>query len=134
MVIREPVADVMNKLNTSLTAGGPDGRYIPMMTAEGTLTFGDISAYHPEVTYIGQAWHTTTNLEYNDTINFLLKPEQDGKSTGVYAVSISQIAGAYGDDGQNYFNILQLFDSVKWENGYKLWNADSSCPAPSEKK
>eukprot|EP00600_Ochromonadales_sp_CCMP1393_P009826 CAMPEP_0174972644 /NCGR_PEP_ID=MMETSP0004_2-20121128/10752_2 /TAXON_ID=420556 /ORGANISM="Ochromonas sp., Strain CCMP1393" /LENGTH=154 /DNA_ID=CAMNT_0016222907 /DNA_START=29 /DNA_END=490 /DNA_ORIENTATION=- len=110
----ETTTEVMTKLNETLVKGGPDQRYIPQMTAEGTLTFGDLRPYDKPVDYIGQTWHTTTNLMYNDTINILLKPTELGKSTFVYAVSISQIAGAYGDDGQNYFNIKQLFDSVKW--------------------
>lgn len=127
--------EVMVKLNSTLTDGGPDKRYIPMLTAEGTQTFADIRAYHPEVDFIGQAWHTTTNLVYNDTINFLLKPENGGKSTGIFATSISQIAGAYGDDGQNYFNIKQLFDSISWTaGGYKMINADKSCPPPATKQ
>ena len=36
----EDTVAVMNKMNETINAGGPDGRYISMMTAEGTLTFG----------------------------------------------------------------------------------------------
>ncbi|KAJ1403923.1 hypothetical protein B484DRAFT_457444 [Ochromonadaceae sp. CCMP2298] len=129
----ETTEQVMVKLNSTISKGGPDSRYIPQMTAEGTMTFGDLRPYAKGVDFIGQAWHTTINLLYNDTINFLLKPQEGGKSTAVYAVSISQIAGAYGDDGQNWFNIDQLFSSIEWDNGYKLWNMDGSCPLAVEK-
>jgi hypothetical protein len=89
----ETTSQVMGKLNASIVAGGPDSRYIPMLTAEGTLTFGDLRPFDKDVDYIGQAWHTTANLLYNDTINFLLKPQEGGVSTAVYVASISQIAG-----------------------------------------
>mmetsp|Transcript_356 Transcript_356/g.653 ORF Transcript_356/g.653 Transcript_356/m.653 type:complete len:176 (-) Transcript_356:161-688(-) len=129
----ETSTEVMNKLNSSLVLGGPDKLYIPMMTAEGTLTFGDLRPFDKPVDFIGQAWHTTANLVYNDTVNILLTSTDAG--TDVYAFSISQIAGAYSDEGQNYFNIVQLFDSVKWNAGsYKLSQYDDSCPPPSNKK
>jgi hypothetical protein len=119
--------NVMKKLNSTIFSGGPDSRYISQMTAEGTLNFADIRPYKLHVDFIGQTWHTTTNLMYNDTINFLLKSHKN--DTNVFAVSISQIAGAYGDAGQGYFNIKQLFDSVDWDEGtYALKNADQSCP------
>jgi hypothetical protein len=41
--------------------------------------------------------------------------------------------GAYGDSGQNWFNINQLFESVTWESGYKMWNMDGSCPSEDAK-
>lgn len=95
-ILNETTTDVMNKLNNSITSGGPDFLYTPMMTAEGTLTFGDLRPYHPgEVDFIGQTVHTTINGLYNDTVNFLLKEASYG--TEVYAFSISQTAGAYGD-------------------------------------
>ena len=165
----------MGKLNSTLVEGGPDSRYIPMMTAEGTLTFGDLTPYGKPVDFIGQTWHTTENLLYNDTINFLVYPynKKDGytKVSGVlhmlfticvhymckflmpsitpythslspspplsptYPVfSQSQIGGAYGDDGQNFFNIKSLFDSITWENKYKLVHADKSCSAELAKE
>jgi hypothetical protein len=129
----ESTTEVMNKLNSSIMDGGPDSRYIPMMTAEGTMTFGDLRPYDKPVDFIGQAWHTTMDLQYNDTMNMLLTPVDGG--TSVYAFSISQIAGAYGDEGQNYFNVVQLFDSIKWLAGdYDLSQVDDSCPAPWAQK
>jgi hypothetical protein len=75
--------------------------------------------------------HTTANLLYTDTLNFLLKSVQDGKSTLVTGFSISQLAGSYGDEGQNYYNLVSLMDSVSWSNQYRLKHADDSCPSPN---
>ena len=125
-VLVESTVSVMNKLNQTITAGGPDGLYIPKMTAEGTLTFGDLRQYPGHPDFIGQAWHTTKNGLYNDTINLTLSPtDSTGESTRVLAFSTSQIAGAYGDDGQNYFNIVQLMQSI-WTA--EATQEDSSCP------
>jgi len=117
----------MNRLNASIVAGGPDGLYMPQITAEGTLTFGDLRAYPGHPDFIGQAWHATKNGLYNDTINFTLTPtDSTGTATQVKAFSISQIGGAYGDAGQNYFNIVQLITSL-WADA-KAEPLDSSCP------
>lgn len=121
-----PTETVMNKLNASIIAGGPDGLYTPQMTAEGTLTFGDLRQYPGAPDFIGQAWHATKNGLYNDTINFTLFPVDGGASTSLKAFSISQIGGAYGDDGQNYFNLVQLLTSV-WSDA-KAMALDMSCP------
>jgi hypothetical protein len=127
--INESTDSVMQKLNSTIVSGGPDGLYIPKMTAEGTLTFADLRVYHPpgNPDFIGQAWHTTKNGLYNDTINFTLTPTGSG-STRLVAFSISQIAGAYGDDGQNYFNIVQLLNSVYSGSDAVATQESSSCP------
>ena len=122
----ETTVDVMNKLNASIVSGGPDALYIPMQTA-GEFVFSDLRPYNITPHFLGQAWHSTVNGLYNDTINMLLTPSDDGESTSVFVTSISQIGGAYGDNGQNYFNIFQLFNSISWSSGYALRNADQSC-------
>lgn len=127
----ETTTEVMNKLNSTLGASGPDGLYIPMPTAEGTMTFGDLRPYDKPVDFIGQAWHTTANLMYNDTLNFLVAAVDEGKSTQVTGFSISQLGGSYGDEGQNYYNLVQLMDSVSWKKQYEMEHADSSCPEPN---
>ena len=118
--------EVMNKLNTTIFAGGPDGLYIPQMTAEGTASFADFRSRTPPppVDFIGQTWHTTKSGVYNDTINFTLTAEGE-EATHLLAFSTSQIAGAYGDAGQNYFNIVQLIQSL-WV--LEPMHEDSSCP------
>ena len=135
ITIPEDTTSVMNALNTSITSGGPDGLYTPSTTAEGTLTFADLRPYGKPIDYIGQAIHTTINGMYNDTVNFSLAPT-DNNGTVVAAFSISQIAGAYCDDGQNYWNILQLVQGVKWDSGdldveSQVAHVDDSCPDPS---
>ncbi|GMH48505.1 hypothetical protein TL16_g00304 [Triparma laevis f. inornata] len=135
ITINESTESVMNKLNASIASGGPDGLYTGMMTAEGTLTFGDLRAYDKQIDFIGQAEHLTINGLYTDTVNFALAPLSD-TSTEVKAFSISQIAGAYCDDGQNYLNILQLVQGVKWVDGDleldQVSHLDDSCPEPTE--
>jgi hypothetical protein len=130
MIINETPEEVMAKLNLTIAKGGPDHRYIPMRTAQGNMTFTDLRERHPEASFLGQTIHTTKNLQYNDTLNLLLKKE-GAVSTKVFAVSVSQVAGAYGDKGQNYFNIKQLFDGIKWEQAYQMMNMDESCPGGS---
>ena len=123
--------DVMNAMNATIVSGGPDGLYSPKMTAEGTLTFGDLRPYGKDVDFIGQTFHQTKNGMYTDIINFTLKPiGKNSQGTFIKAFSISQIAGAYGDDGQNYFNIVQLINSITLlkETGVEAINIDASCP------
>lgn len=52
----ETTTEVMNKMNSTIGMKGPDGLYIPMDTAEGTLTFGDLRPFDKPVDFIGQAW------------------------------------------------------------------------------
>jgi len=142
----ESTESVMNKLNSSITeGGGPDNRYIPMMTASGTMTFSDLRKYGADADFLGQALHTTMNGKYNDTVNLSLSPttlflddDDEGiKGTIIAAFSISDIAGAYCDSGQNYWNILQLIQSIDWDENYDggtttpflVEHVGDSCPA-----
>jgi hypothetical protein len=128
--IKESPESVMQKLNSTISSGGPDGLYSGKLTAEGTQTFADLRAYHPPGNpyYIGQTWHTTKNGLYNDTINFTITPAGSESSTRLVAFSISQIAGAYGDDGQNYFNVVQLLNSIWTGSDAVATQEGSSCP------
>merc|ERR1712008_569310 len=49
---------------------------------------------------IFQGTHTTIQARYVDTLDFAIRSAEDGGST-VRAFSISNIAGALGDEGQN---------------------------------
>mmetsp|Transcript_23620 Transcript_23620/g.74223 ORF Transcript_23620/g.74223 Transcript_23620/m.74223 type:complete len:107 (+) Transcript_23620:450-770(+) len=83
------------------------------MTYEGTLGFADLTPYKKDVDFIGQAIHTTTgDAHFKDTIDFIIRPHPSGAT--VMAFSISQIAGAYCDEGQNYSNLQMLFDSLNF--------------------
>jgi hypothetical protein len=53
----------MNMLNASIVSGGPDSRYIPMITADGLLTFRDLRSKNNGVDFLGQAFHTTADLK-----------------------------------------------------------------------
>ncbi|XP_071502548.1 uncharacterized protein [Diadema antillarum] len=54
----------------------------------------------------GEGWHRTLEKHYNDTLDFTFSTMAD--SCLVRAFSISQIAGAYCDAGQNYKNLIGL--------------------------
>jgi hypothetical protein len=114
IAVTESTAATMNKLNSSITLGGPDDAYAAQMTYEGTLGFADLRPYSKPVDFIGQAIHTTTgNSHFEDSVSFTIAPTASGGSV-IQAFSLSLIAGAYCDDGQNYFNIMQLVDSIAW--------------------
>ena len=104
-------------LNTSLSEGGPDGRFRLMPTHANPHGFADLRPYHisrsggREVHFLGQAWHETEKHTYNDTVNLLVMSL--GKGTILEAFSISQVGGAYGDDGQNFKNIAVLVKGLK---------------------
>ncbi len=117
------------KLNSTLAQGGPDGRYTLKETAESPFGFGDLRPYHSDdVSFIGQAFHVTAKGTYIDTVNLLIGPEKV-KPTRLRAFSISQIGGAYCDEGQNYKNIVALVKSLEEE-----WNetGNTGCEKPKD--
>ena len=86
---------LMHALNSTLAKGGPDGRFHLMPTAETAPYpgFADLRPYHPEqVSFLGQAWHATEKLTFNDTLNLLILKESPRAS--LRAFSTSQIGGA----------------------------------------
>ena len=90
--------------------------------------FGDLRPYHPDtVSFIGQAYHTTQRHIYNDTLNFLIYAPDPAKPSAsrMRVFSISQIGGAYCDDGQNFKNIVVLLKSL----GYPFKEINNAgCP------
>ena len=119
----------MAQLNATLHTGGPDQLYSAQPTAEGTSGFADLRPYSKPVDFIGQGFHKTTNGLYTDTINFTIAPVDGGSSSVINAFSLSQIGGAYGDDGQNYWNLVTLVQAA-FEDA-EPQNVDGSCPAPA---
>jgi len=115
-------------INKTLSGGGPDGRYKLSMTAEGTLGFANFTDYDMPVNFLGQTIHHTKVHHYNDTVNIAIGPATPAnKSSVVTAFSISGIAGAYGDGGQNFKNIIQVFlnSGISWS-----YSITAGCPAP----
>ena len=129
--IKMNTVEAMNMLNSSINAGGPDKQYAAQPLADGGIGFGDLRQYNIDADFIGQAFHTTDNKEYVDTVNMVLYPISKG-SARIKAFSISQVGGAYGDDGQNYYNIWNLFTNV-FGADTKLSHVDMSCPSPKAK-
>lgn len=132
VTVSEDTATAMAKLNATMD-GGPDGHYTLSVTYEGPTGFADLRPYDKPVDFLGQATHMTYAPNYfNDTLDFTIAPTEDGGSL-IQAFSISQIAGAYCDEGQNYFNLVQVLNAVDWDSGYQGGDAgiDGSCGKPS---
>jgi hypothetical protein len=97
-----------------------------------TAKFSNLSQYHTHFPpplndsasfFLGQFHHTTTG-GYVDTIDISLRSLPNGGSE-VHAFSLSLIAGAFGDNGQNYKNIMMLMKGLGITNTKHLNN---SCP------
>lgn len=137
-VDEDPLA-AMQKLNSSFADGGADGYFKLQMTHEKTLGFADIRAFKPPGGYefIGQVHHTTSGpAHYVDEVNFNIRPQQcaegvDCSASGsiIKAFSTSLIAGALGDNGQNYKNIVMAMKNVDWKVPFAQSDSDGSCPS-----
>merc|ERR1712113_433122 len=118
--------------NDTLANGGPDGYYSLPLTAEGTVGFGDLRQFKipSGEQFIGQAHHMASGPKhYNDTINFNIRPRScvgGGTACGsvVKAFSLSLIAGALGDNSQNYKNILMAMKSATWKVPFHCAHVD----------
>ena len=93
-----------NALVDKMKNSGPDGRYF-------FVDYTDLRPFNVSAQFISQGIHTTFKRQYNDTVNFNIKQINSTKSK-LTAFSISRIAGAYCDDGQNYKNIVTLVKSL----------------------
>jgi hypothetical protein len=118
---------VMAKMNSTLLGGGPDGQYSAATMAGGGAGFEDLRQYNVGVDFIGQSYHVTDNGVYTDTQNYLVYPVDDKSEmkSKIVGFSISQIGGAFGDDGQNWFNLAQVFGSLYPDA--PIDHADKSC-------
>ncbi|CAH1258728.1 Hypp2059 [Branchiostoma lanceolatum] len=109
----------------SLKNGGADNRY--------RFSGGDdLRPYNVSASFILQGVHMTLVHHYNDTLNFVLKdsmkPSIKPLGATLDAFSISQIAGAYCDDGQNYKNLVGF---VKGLNMKYTETTMAGCPKPT---
>ncbi|XP_064602455.1 uncharacterized protein LOC135468241 isoform X2 [Liolophura sinensis] len=115
--------DVYNLMVDNLKKGGADSRY----TYKGGQ---DLRPYNTTADFVLQAWHTTLKNHYNDTLDFTVLPSSTG-FTSVTAFSISQIAGAYCDAGQNYKNLVGY---VKGLNTPYQMIVSRGCPPPTSRR
>lgn len=91
------VEEAHKALQSYLEDGGVDGLFAYVGGSGGL----NIPAAHGSTwDSIFQGTHTTIQARYVDTLNFAIRSAKDGGST-VRAFSISDIAGALGDEGQN---------------------------------
>lgn len=93
-------AEVFATMTKYLESGGSDGLF--GYKTGGASGLG-ISGGAGEGTWdsIFQGTHTTFKMRYVDTLNFAVRTKQHGEGSVVRAFSISDIAGALGDEGQN---------------------------------
>ena len=117
-------------LNATVSRGGPDKHYTAQVTAGGNLFFDDLRDYDvpKNANYIGQSFHVTDNGEFTDTQNWVVYPH-GGTGSKIVGFSISQIGGAYGDDGQNWFNLNSVFAEAYPTS--TVMHVDSSCQSAS---
>mmetsp|Transcript_26687 Transcript_26687/g.74603 ORF Transcript_26687/g.74603 Transcript_26687/m.74603 type:complete len:183 (+) Transcript_26687:45-593(+) len=130
-------ASLVRDLIRVIGTGGPDQRYALQTTAEGTYGFTDLREFNltstngRAVAYLGQAVHTTGPLGiecvFHDTVNFLVNFGDADGSCVLTAFSISEIAGALGDDGQNFYNIKTVIDALP---PYAKESRLLGCPLP----
>mmetsp|Transcript_24040 Transcript_24040/g.37444 ORF Transcript_24040/g.37444 Transcript_24040/m.37444 type:complete len:153 (-) Transcript_24040:98-556(-) len=130
--------DLKNELLKDLSMGGPDNQYALQTTADAQFGFTDLTPYNlsdpvtgMNFSYLGQAVHTTGPLGvecvFHDYVNFLIGTDpHDNDKTTLIAFSISQQAGALGDDGQNYYNIYTAVQATKPSQSKTLLG----CPPP----
>lgn len=122
---------VANAITKAVGLGGADGRYAAGPTAEGTVGFANLMHYNKSVDYIGRFKHTTVG-NYTDTLNLIVAPRNSTGTTHavqVRAFSISEIGGAYCDEGQNFKNLIALFRCLDLE--WTMEHADGSCAGGS---
>eukprot|EP01006_Ploeotia_vitrea_P061674 TRINITY_DN78727_c0_g1_i1.p2 TRINITY_DN78727_c0_g1~~TRINITY_DN78727_c0_g1_i1.p2 ORF type:complete len:181 (+),score=80.91 TRINITY_DN78727_c0_g1_i1:28-543(+) len=105
---------IADKLNTTLSNGGPDGRYTLATTAEAPTQVGflNLMPYNLTTKFIGQAHHETKVHHYRDVNDWTVRAGQTDKSVIVRGFSTSLIGGALGDAGQNYKNIKQVIEAI----------------------
>ncbi|RNA10892.1 glycosyl hydrolase [Brachionus plicatilis] len=107
----QPDPNTLNIMISSLLHnGGPDDHYK-------FVTSSDLRPYNISCNFILQGIHTTLVKKYNDTLNFAIFPETSQKyfQSRMRAFSISQIGGAYCDEGQNYKNLIYLIKNLNVE-------------------
>ncbi|XP_070541547.1 uncharacterized protein [Ptychodera flava] len=92
--------DMYDMMVHYLQKGGADDRYK-------FIGGSDLRQYNVTAQFILQGQHTTLVMHYNDTLNFALyyQDSEHMAGTTVRAFSISDIAGAWCDQGQNYKNL-----------------------------
>mmetsp|Transcript_49834 Transcript_49834/g.112171 ORF Transcript_49834/g.112171 Transcript_49834/m.112171 type:complete len:271 (-) Transcript_49834:30-842(-) len=101
-------AEVAASLKSYLVEGGMDGLF--QLKGE-----KDLTAYPVAWTWIAQGSHTTYRERYIDTLDFNVRPDGNG-ATIVRAFSISDVAGALGDMGQNHRTLSIVSKDLKWES------------------
>eukprot|EP00161_Ancyromonas_sigmoides_P025876 TRINITY_DN880_c0_g1_i2.p1 TRINITY_DN880_c0_g1~~TRINITY_DN880_c0_g1_i2.p1 ORF type:complete len:193 (-),score=105.82 TRINITY_DN880_c0_g1_i2:55-561(-) len=126
--VNHPSADpveVKTVIEKLMLSGGPDSRYKMQPTAEAPNVdgFADLRPFNVTAQFQGLATHTTLSGTYTDNVYMTVYPG--------YTImhSISLIGGAFGDAGQNYKNLHNIFTSIP----VSITTVDTllGCPVPS---
>lgn len=99
--------DIYGSIATFLKTGGSDGLFKNTGGGDGL----DISTPEGAWTAIFQGTHTTFKARYIDTLNFNIR-QVSNQSSIVRIFSISNTAGALGDEGQNRRTVSMLAKAV----------------------
>nr|XP_054766108.1 uncharacterized protein LOC129273082 [Lytechinus pictus] len=119
LVFTAPSEKVFDAYVDGLKRGGDDGRYT-------FIGSDDLRKYKVKADFILQGWHRTKEQHYNDTLNFAFSTMDS--FCLVKAFSISQIAGAFCDAGQNYKNLIGLTKNLGMDF---TQHTVSGCPSPN---
>jgi hypothetical protein len=130
-----PAREAVQRLNSSFNTGGPDGDFTKQRMAEGDLGFANLTGkgipgFGSGDLYIGQVHHMTSGpAHYNDTVNVNIQDGADGAIINAFSTSL--IGGAYGDNGQNYKNLMMFLSVFGDAKNVTPGKFALSCPAPS---
>ena len=109
--------------------GGADGRYAFRINQDGEDAFLNFTG-NGMVNFAGGFTHNTTG-GYVDRLDVTITHETVGsvnRSAIARAFSISGIAAAYGDWGQNYKNLFNLVSCTGLD--FEVHHLDGSCTIP----
>lgn len=129
---------VVQAISRELARRGSDGAFTPAKTW-GTFFALDaggcrsLSATETRDRFLCQATHTTDgHYHFQDTINIKVGAA-GAKGTPVSFFSISNVAGALGDAGQNYKNIMLIVRALEAQGlrAVRPGQAWIGCPAPT---
>lgn len=122
--VDETPGEVFNAITSYLQQGGSDGLFAYVGGA------GGLAGIPGDWTSIFQGKHQTYVNKYNDTLDFAVRPAPQGGSK-VRVFSISDIAGALGDMGQNHRTVSLLGADLKLGAMTILFGCGSSPSVPA---
>lgn len=118
-------AELFDKVKSYLESGGSDGLFSYVSGAGGLRVSSPAGAW----TSIFQGKHETFVKHYNDTLDFAVREAPGGSTIRIF--SISDIAGALGDNGQNHRTVSMLGRDLNLGTMAVLFGCGSKPSLPS---